>query len=108
MHKRLWDSIHLDRIELACDPSRSADLAAIIMQVSGSFRVRCREAVSQRITMAVAYYLPLLECSRSVMFSCGPDPRTVSYHWITDPDPALFFSEFHHTKREKISFLLIK
>lgn len=32
LHKRLWDSIHLDRIELACDPSRSADLAAIIMQ----------------------------------------------------------------------------
>jgi protein pelota len=30
----MWDSIHLDRIELACDPSRSADLAAIIMQVS--------------------------------------------------------------------------
>jgi len=32
LQKTHWDSIHLDRIELACDPSRSADVAAVIMQ----------------------------------------------------------------------------
>ena len=32
LRKRLWDSIHLDRIEQATDPGRSADLAAVIMQ----------------------------------------------------------------------------
>jgi len=30
--KSNWDSIHLDRIELACDPSKHADIAAIVMQ----------------------------------------------------------------------------
>ena len=32
LRKALWDSIHLDRIEQATDPGRSADLAAVIMQ----------------------------------------------------------------------------
>ncbi|XP_074643940.1 protein pelota homolog [Tubulanus polymorphus] len=30
--KRYWDSVALDRIELATDPTQSADLAAVIMQ----------------------------------------------------------------------------
>jgi stalled ribosome rescue protein Dom34 len=33
LRKPLWDSVHLERIEQATDPSRSADLAAVIMQV---------------------------------------------------------------------------
>lgn len=32
LRKPLWDSVHLERIEQATDPSRSADLAAVIMQ----------------------------------------------------------------------------
>ena len=32
--KPCWDSVHLERIDLACDPTQSADLAAIVMQVS--------------------------------------------------------------------------
>jgi len=32
LSKPCWDSVHLERIELACDPSQSADLAAIVMQ----------------------------------------------------------------------------
>jgi len=32
LRKPMWDSIHLDRIEQATDPGRSADLAAVIMQ----------------------------------------------------------------------------
>ena len=31
LRKPVWDSVHLERIELACDPSRSADVAAVIM-----------------------------------------------------------------------------
>lgn len=27
-----WDSVTLERIELACDPTQSADVAAVIMQ----------------------------------------------------------------------------
>ena len=27
-----WDSVALDRVDEACDPGRSADLAAIVMQ----------------------------------------------------------------------------
>jgi len=30
--KPCWDSVHLERIDLACDPTQSADLAAIVMQ----------------------------------------------------------------------------
>ncbi|EDS27039.1 pelota [Culex quinquefasciatus] len=30
--KRLWDSIALERVETACDPTQSADVAAVIMQ----------------------------------------------------------------------------
>ncbi|KAG1689325.1 Protein pelota [Nymphon striatum] len=29
--KKHWDSIHLDRIDMACNPAQSADLAAIVM-----------------------------------------------------------------------------
>uniref|UniRef100_T1J2J3 Protein pelota homolog n=1 Tax=Strigamia maritima TaxID=126957 RepID=T1J2J3_STRMM len=29
--KQHWDSIHLDRIDMACDPSQHADLAAVVM-----------------------------------------------------------------------------
>jgi len=32
LRKSQWDSVHLDRIEQATDPGRSADLAAVIMQ----------------------------------------------------------------------------
>jgi len=32
LQKAHWDSVHLDRIEQACDPSNHADIAAIIMQ----------------------------------------------------------------------------
>lgn len=32
LSKPCWDSVHLERIELACDPSQNADLAAIVMQ----------------------------------------------------------------------------
>jgi protein pelota len=32
--KSEWDSVALERIEMATDPTKSADLAAIIMQVS--------------------------------------------------------------------------
>ena len=31
LQKPVWDTIHLDRIELATDPGRSADVAALIM-----------------------------------------------------------------------------
>ena len=31
LQKPLWDSVHLERIELATDPGRSADVAALIM-----------------------------------------------------------------------------
>lgn len=30
--KQEWDSISLERIEMACDPTKSADVAAVIMQ----------------------------------------------------------------------------
>ena len=30
--KQHWDTVHLDRIYLACDPTQSADVAAVIMQ----------------------------------------------------------------------------
>lgn len=32
LRKAEWDSISLDRIDQACDPSKSADVAAVIMQ----------------------------------------------------------------------------
>lgn len=32
LRKALWDSVHIDRIDQACDPSRSADIAAVVMQ----------------------------------------------------------------------------
>lgn len=32
LSKPCWDSVHLERIDLACDPSQNADLAAIVMQ----------------------------------------------------------------------------
>jgi len=32
LKKSHWDSVHLDRIELACDPTNSADIAAIVLQ----------------------------------------------------------------------------
>ena len=31
LKKPIWDTIHLERIELATDPGRSADVAAVIM-----------------------------------------------------------------------------
>lgn len=30
--KHEWDSVSLERVEMACDPTKSADLAAVIMQ----------------------------------------------------------------------------
>jgi len=32
LSKSHWDSVHLDRIDQACDPSKMADIAAIVMQ----------------------------------------------------------------------------
>jgi protein pelota len=32
LSKHEWDSVSLDRVELACDPTKSADVAAVIMQ----------------------------------------------------------------------------
>lgn len=32
LFKTEWDSVSLDRVETACDPAQSADVAAIIMQ----------------------------------------------------------------------------
>lgn len=32
LQKVLWDSIALDRVELACDPAANADVAAVVMQ----------------------------------------------------------------------------
>jgi len=32
LRKPLWDSVHLERIEQATDPARTADLAAVVMQ----------------------------------------------------------------------------
>lgn len=31
LHKEEWDVYSIDRLEMACDPSRSADLGAIVM-----------------------------------------------------------------------------
>ncbi|CAN8017044.1 unnamed protein product [Ixodes persulcatus] len=30
--KRVWDSVHLERLDLACDPTQHADVAAVVMQ----------------------------------------------------------------------------
>ena len=46
----MWDSVHLERIELACDPSRSADVAAVIMS-EGSCQV-CLVTSCMTITRA--------------------------------------------------------
>ncbi|XP_047527642.1 protein pelota [Vanessa atalanta] len=32
LHKPLWDSVALERVEMACDPAASADVAAVVMQ----------------------------------------------------------------------------
>lgn len=32
LSKYLWDSVHLDRLQQACDPTKSADVAAVVMQ----------------------------------------------------------------------------
>lgn len=32
LRKQTWDSISLERIDTACDPTKSADVAAVIMQ----------------------------------------------------------------------------
>lgn len=32
LRKQEWDSVSLERIEMACDPTKSADVAAVIMQ----------------------------------------------------------------------------
>lgn len=32
LQKVLWDSIALDRVETACDPAATADVAAVVMQ----------------------------------------------------------------------------
>merc|ERR1719189_2852875 len=39
--KPVWDSVHLERIELATDPSRSADVAALIMAEGTALVVSC-------------------------------------------------------------------
>ena len=40
LQKPLWDSVHLERIELATDPGRSADVAALIMAEGTALVVR--------------------------------------------------------------------
>ena len=50
LRKPVWDSVHLERIELACDPSRSADVAAVIMS-EGSCQV-CLVTSCMTITRA--------------------------------------------------------
>lgn len=32
LQKALWDSIALERVEMACDPAANADVAAVVMQ----------------------------------------------------------------------------
>lgn len=32
LYKPLWDSVALERVEQACDPAASADVAAVVMQ----------------------------------------------------------------------------
>lgn len=32
LYKGCWDSIHLERLALACDPTQNADIAAVVMQ----------------------------------------------------------------------------
>lgn len=32
LKKQEWDSVSLERVEMACDPTKSADVAAVIMQ----------------------------------------------------------------------------
>ena len=48
LQKPLWDSVHLERIELATDPGRSADVAALIM-AEGSALVVSDEKMGHEI-----------------------------------------------------------
>lgn len=32
LHKSLWDSVALERVDMACDIGQNADLAAVVMQ----------------------------------------------------------------------------
>lgn len=32
LQKALWDSVALERVEMACDPAANADVAAVVMQ----------------------------------------------------------------------------
>lgn len=32
LRKQEWDSVSLERVEIACDPTKSADVAAVVMQ----------------------------------------------------------------------------
>lgn len=32
LQKPLWDSVALERVEMACDPAANADVAAVVMQ----------------------------------------------------------------------------
>lgn len=32
LRKTLWDSVALERVEMACDPAANADVAAVVMQ----------------------------------------------------------------------------
>lgn len=32
LKKALWDSVALERVDMACDPATSADVAAVVMQ----------------------------------------------------------------------------
>ena len=41
LKKPIWDTIHLERIELATDPGRSADVAALIMAEGTALVVSC-------------------------------------------------------------------
>lgn len=32
LRKQEWDSVSLERVDIACDPTKSADVAAVVMQ----------------------------------------------------------------------------
>lgn len=43
IHKFSWDVLDLDRLQQACDPAASADLAAVLITVGGGF-FTCKRA----------------------------------------------------------------
>ena len=44
LEKQCWDAIYLERLDLACDPRQSAEVAAVVMQQVRSIAARCKRA----------------------------------------------------------------